>query len=271
MHEDRPLQIMYGVGGERDLAERERPHLRGHRDSRPVRVGNGAWNQTQLDVYGEFLDAYCGYADRVRDPDGQLAHFLADFADTAAARWQERGSGIWEARAGPQHYLSGKLYCWVALDRAIRLAPRLAAEDRVDKRAFAQAFDSDHLDAAALLVPLVGFLPADDERVISTIEAIERELVEDGLVLRYRSDDGLSDEDGIFVICSFWLVSALARAGFRDRAERLFEHVVGFANDLGLLAEEIDPRTGELLGNFPQAFSHVGLINAAADLDRAAG
>jgi GH15 family glucan-1,4-alpha-glucosidase len=290
VHQDRPLQIVYGVGGERDLAERELPHLRGYRDSRPVRVGNGAWNQTQLDVYGEFLDAYCRYVDRLREPDEQLAHFLADLADTAAARWQERGSGIWEARAGPQHYLSGKLYCWVALDCAIRLAPRIGAADHVErwsgererireailtrcwsasKHAFTQAFDSEDLDAAALLVPLVGFLPATDERVLSTLDAIERELVEEGLVLRYRSDDGLSGGEGTFVICSFWLVSALAGAGRGERAEQLFEKVAGFANDLGLLAEEIDPRTGELLGNFPQAFSHVGLITAAYDLDRA--
>jgi GH15 family glucan-1,4-alpha-glucosidase len=289
VHEDRPLQIMYGVAGESDLAERQLPHLRGHRDSRPVRVGNGAWDQVQLDIYGEFLDAYCRYVHRLREPDEQLAHFLADLADTAAARWQERGSGIWEARAGPQHYLSGKLYSWVALDRATRLAPRIGAADRIEawsrerdrireailtrgwsasKQAFAQAFDSDELDAAALLVPLVGFLPPTDERVLSTIEAIERELVDDGLVLRYRSEDGLPAGEGTFVICSFWLVSALARAGRREHAEQLFERVVGFANDLGLLAEEIDPRTGELLGNFPQAFSHVGLITAAWDLDR---
>lgn len=291
VHEDRPLQIMYGVGGERDLAERELPHLRGHRESRPVRVGNGAWNQVQLDVYGEFLDAYCRYVDRLKEPDEQLAHFIADLADTAAARWRERGSGIWEARAGPRHYLSGKLYSWVALDRAVRLAPRIGAADQIErwsrerdrireailtrgwsasKRAFAQSFDSDELDAAALLVPLVGFLPPGDERVLSTLDAIERELVEDGLVLRYRSEDGLSGDEGTFVICSFWLVSALARAGRRERAEQLFDRVVGFANDVGLLAEEIDPRTGELLGNFPQAFSHVGLVTAAWDLDREA-
>jgi GH15 family glucan-1,4-alpha-glucosidase len=254
-----------------------------------VRVGNGAWNQTQLDVYGEFLDAYYRYVDRLRAPDGQLAHFLADLADTAAARWQERGSGIWEARARPQHYLSGKLYCWVALDRAICLAPRLGAEERVEswsrerqriaeailtrgwsasKRAFTQAFDSEELDAAALLVPLVGFLPPSDERVLSTIDAIERELLEEGLVRRYRSFDGLRGREGTFVICSFWLVSALARAGRRERAEQLFDEIVRFANDLGLLAEEFDPRTGEPLGNFPQAFSHVGLITAAHDLDR---
>jgi GH15 family glucan-1,4-alpha-glucosidase len=288
VHEDRPLQIMYGVGGERDLAERELPHLRGHRGSRPVRVGNGAWNQVQLDIYGEFIDAYSRYSGRLREPDAELAHFLADLADAAAARWQGRGSGIWEARSGRQHYLSGKLYSWVALDRALRLAPAIGARDRVDewsrerdrireailtrgwskrKHAFTQAFDSDELDAAALLVPLVGFLPPNDERVLSTLDAIERELVDQGLVLRYRSGDGLPGREGTFVICSFWLVSGLARAGRRDRAEALFEDICRFANDVGLLAEEIDPPTGELLGNFPQAFSHVGLITAARDLE----
>jgi len=133
VHEDRPLQIVYGIAGERDLAERELPHLRGHRDSRPVRIGNGAWDQTQLDIYGEFLDAYCLYVERLREPDEQLAHFLVDLADAAADRWQERGSGIWETRSGPQHYLSGKLYCWVALDRAIRLAPRIGASEHVPR------------------------------------------------------------------------------------------------------------------------------------------
>jgi alpha,alpha-trehalase len=290
VHDDRPLQIMYGVAGERDLAERELPHLRGYRDSRPVRVGNGAWNQTQLDIYGEFLDAYARYADRLREPDEHLSHFLAELADTAAARWPEPGSGLWEARSEPRPYLSGKAYCWVALDRAIQLAPRIGATDRVadwsaererirhailtrcwseSKRAFTQAFDSHDLDAAGLLLPLVGFLPADDERILLTLDAVERELVQDGLVQRYRSDDGLKGEEGTFVICSFWLARVLARAGRREHAEELFERVAGFANDVGLLAEEIDPRTGELLGNFPQAFSHIGLITAAWDIDQA--
>jgi len=285
----RPLQIMYGIAGERDLTERELPHLRGHRGSAPVRVGNGAWDQVQLDIYGEFLDAYYRYADRLPDPSAQVAHFLSDLADTAATRWPEPGAGIWEARSGPQHYLSGKLYCWVALDRAVRLAPRIGAEERASawaherdrireailtrawskrKAAFTQAFDVDDLDAAALLIPLVGFLPPTDGRVISTIRAIEDELMQDGLVLRYRSDDGLDGDEGTFVICSFWLVRALASAGEHGRAEKLFERVLSHANDLGLLAEEIDPRSGELLGNFPQAFSHVGLITAASALDR---
>ncbi len=287
--DDRPLQIVYGIAGERDLAERELPHLRGHRGSAPVRVGNGASDQTQLDVYGEFLDAYCRYLEHLGEPDELVSHFLIDIADAAAARWQQRGSGIWEARAGPQHYLSGKVYCWVALDRAVRLAARIGAGDRTRrwaaerdrvreailsrgfsnrKRAFTQAFGSDELDAAALLIPLSGFLPASDERVRSTIDALERELMQDGLLLRYRSDDGLEGGEGTFVICSFWLASALARAGEREKAEELYERVVGYANDLGLLAEEIDPASGELLGNFPQAFSHVGLITAAADIDR---
>jgi GH15 family glucan-1,4-alpha-glucosidase len=242
----------------------------------------------QLDIYGEFIDAYSRYAGRLREPDAELAHFLADLADAAATRWQGRGSGIWEARSGRRHYLSGKLYSWVALDRAVRLASAIGAGDRVDewsrerdrireailtrgwskrKHAFTQAFDSDELDAAALLVPLVGFLPPNDERVLSTLDAIERELVEQGQVLRYRSDDGLRGREGTFVICSFWLVSCLARAGRRERAEALFDDICRFSNDVGLLAEEIDARTGELVGNFPQAFSHVGLITAARDLE----
>lgn len=287
--ERHPLQIMYGIAGERDIAERELPHLRGHRGSAPVRVGNGAWDQTQLDIYGEVLDVYCRYIEHVGDPTPQVAHFLTDLADTAASRWQERGSGIWEARAAPQHYLSGKIYCWVALDRAVRLAPRIGAEDHVPhwahererireaiitrgwsvrKSSFTQAFDVDDLDAAALLIPLVGLLPATDARILSTIQAIEDELMQDGLVLRYRSDDGIRGGEGTFVICSFWLVRALALAGQHERAEALFDRVVSHATDLGLLAEEIDPRTGELLGNFPQAFSHVGLITAAWELDR---
>jgi alpha,alpha-trehalase len=288
VHDEQPLQIVYGIGGERDLAERELPHLRGHRGSGPVRIGNGAWDQTQLDVYGEFLAAYCRYLENLGEPDENLSHFLCDLGDAVADRWQQAGSGIWEARAGPQHYLSGKLYCWVALDRAIRLAQQIGAADRIErwaserdriheailergfserKQAFAQALDSDDLDAAALLIPLTGFLPADDPRVHSTIEALERELMQDGLLRRYRSEDGLDSSEGAFVICSFWLASALARAGEPNRAEQLFERVVGYANDLGLLAEEIDPVSGELLGNFPQAFSHVGLITAAADID----
>ena len=221
--------------------------------------------------------------------------FVADLADTAARRWREADSGIWEMRGEPRHHLSSKVLCWTALDRAVKLAPQLgdyakvpeweAARDEIrravvergwseKRQAFAQSFDSDELDAAVLLMPMLGFLPATDERMRSTIEAIARDLTEDGLVLRYRTDEGLNDDgltgaEGTFVICSFWLVSCLAKAGELERAEELFDRLRGYSNDLGLLAEEIDTASGEQLGNFPQAFSHIGLISAAWEIDKA--
>ena len=291
------LQIMYGIGGEHDLSERTLPHLRGWRDSAPVRVGNGAWNQTQLDVYGELLDALSLYRDRLGELHPEIQGFVADLADAAAARWPEPDAGMWEMRGEPRHHLSSKVLCWVALDRAITLAPALGEHARVEhwteqraairdavltrgwsdaRGAFAQSFDADELDAAQLLMPLFGFLDARDERMSATIDAIADELTEGGLVLRYRNEaglnaDGLSGEEGTFVICSFWLVSALAQAGRLERAEALFDRLVGYANDLGLLAEEIDTASGEQLGNFPQAFSHIGLITAAYEIDRARG
>src|SRR5215213_10486509 len=289
------LQIMYGIGGEHDLSERELSHLRGWRKSTPVRVGNGAWDQVQLDVYGELLLALHVYRERLGDLHPEIQAFVADLADTAARRWRETDSGIWEMRGEPRHHLSSKVLCWTALDRAVKLAPQLgehartrewtAARDELreailtrgwseERQAFAQSFDSDELDAAQLLMPILGFLPATDERMRSTIEAIANELTEDGLVLRYRNDqglnaDGLTGEEGTFVICSFWLVSCLAKAGELDRAEALFEQLAGYANELGLLAEEIDTANGEQLGNFPQAFSHIGLITAAWEIDKA--
>jgi alpha,alpha-trehalase len=291
------LQIMYGIGGEHDLAERELPHLRGWRESRPVRVGNGAWGQTQLDVYGELLGALYLYREQLGELHPEIQAFVAYLADLAAARWRETDAGMWEMRGEPRHHLSSKVLCWVALDRAVKLAPDLGAYAKTNewaaerdairdeilergwsdaRQAYAQSFDSDELDAAQLLMPIVGFLPATDERMRSTIEAIASELTEDGLVLRYRNDpglnaDGLTGEEGTFVICSFWLVSCLAKAGEVERAERLFDQLAGYANDLGLLAEEIDTATGEQLGNFPQAFSHIGLITAAYEIDKARG
>jgi alpha,alpha-trehalase len=291
------LQIMYGIGGEHDLTERELPHLRGWRDSSPVRVGNGAWGQTQLDVYGELLNSLHLYQERFGELHPEIQAFVADLADTAARRWKETDAGMWEMRGEPRHHLSSKVLCWTALDRAVKLAPSLGMHAKVEewervrdeirdaildrgwseeRQAYAQSFDSDELDAAQLLMPILGFLPATDERMRSTIEAIARDLTEDGLVLRYRNEeglnaDGLTGEEGTFVICSFWLVSCLAKAGEVERAERLFDQLAGYANDLGLLAEEIDTANGEQLGNFPQAFSHIGLITAAWEIDKARG
>ncbi len=293
----RSLQIMYGITGEHDLTERELPHLRGWRDSAPVRVGNGAWGQTQLDVYGELLNSIYRFREQLGELHPEIQRFAADLAGTAADRWREPDAGMWEMRGDPRHHVSSKVLCWVALDRAVALAPQLGEHADVERwssersqiretvltrgwsdarQAYTQAFDSDQLDAAVLLMPILGFLPATDERMRSTIEAIAADLTQDGLVLRYRNEedahgDGLSGEEGTFVICSFWLVSALARAGEVGRAQALFDKVAGYANDLGLMAEEIDASSGELLGNFPQAFSHVGLITAAWELDKARG
>jgi GH15 family glucan-1,4-alpha-glucosidase len=291
----RSLQIMYGIAGEHDLTERELSHLRGWRDSSPVRVGNGAWGQTQLDVYGELLNSLYLYREQLGELHPEIQRFVADLANTAARRWREPDAGMWEMRGEPRHHLSSKVLCWVAVDRAVKLADQLGMHAEVDRwsaerdqireailtrgwsearQAYAQSFDSDELDAAQLLMPIFGFLPATDERMRSTIEAIARDLAQDRLVLRYRNQagmnaDGLSGEEGTFVICSFWLVSALAKAGEIDRAEQLFDELISYANDLGLMAEEIDPASGELLGNFPQAFSHIGLISAAAEIDKA--
>jgi alpha,alpha-trehalase len=293
---DGSLQIMYGIGGEHDLTERELRHLRGWRDSRPVRVGNGAWNQTQLDVYGELLNTLYLYKERLGELHPEIQQFVAELADAAAADWGQKDAGMWEMRGEPRHHLSSKVLCWTALDRAVKLAPGLGIHAKVEawaeerdrvraailergwsekRQAYVQTFDSDELDAAQLLMPILGFLPADDPRMRATIEAIARDLTEDGLVLRYRNSsgginpDGLTGEEGTFVICSFWLVSCLAKAGELARAEQLFDKLTAYANDLGLLAEEIDTSRGELLGNFPQAFSHIGLITAAYEIDQA--
>jgi len=275
---DERVQIMYGVEGERNLAERELAHLPGFRQSRPVRVGNGAWDQEQLDVLGEVLDAAEQLRDQLGELDEPTRELLITLADRAAATWREPDAGMWEARDQPRQYVSSKVMCWVALDRAIRLAARLGdgvhldhwkeARERVrtavltrgwskQAGAFTGAFGSHDLDASILILPLVRFLPADDERMWATIEAIERELGDVGLVRRWP-DDPMG-----FLICTYWLVECLALGGNVPRAESWFERATSYANDLGLLSEEADPDRKELLGNYPQAFSHVGLINAA--------
>ena len=285
------LQIMFGVGGERDLSERTLSHLAGWRASRPVRIGNGAWEQRQLDVYGELLSAAYRLRDQLGELDEVMRNFLVEVADAAAARWQQPDQGIWEVRGGPRDFLYSKLMCWVALDRAIGLAAALDALDRIDAwtttreqirtailergwsekaGAFTQAFDSDELDASALMMPIVGFLPATDPRMQATIDAIADRLTDaHGLVYRYRAADGLAGEEGTFLLCTFWLAHAQALAGEIKRARQTFEQAIAYANDVGLLAEEVDPATGELLGNFPQAFSHIGLVNAAWAISQA--
>jgi alpha,alpha-trehalase len=279
------LQIMFGIGGEGDLSERELPRLAGWRSSRPVRVGNGAWVQRQLDVYGELLDAAQRLVGQLGELDPATQQFLAAAADTAASRWQEKDQGIWEIRGEPRHFLYSKLMCWVALDRAIALAGHLGAGDRVidwtaardeiraailergwNERAgaFTQAFGSEDLDASSLMLAITGFLPGDDPRMRATIDATAQRLTDNrGLVYRYLASDGLAGEEGTFLLCTFWLAQAQALVGEVDAATATFERALAVINDVGLLAEEVDGATGEMIGNFPQAFSHIGLINAA--------
>jgi GH15 family glucan-1,4-alpha-glucosidase len=279
------LQIMFGVGGERDLTERVLPQLAGWRGSRPVRVGNGAWLQRQLDVYGELLGAAQRLVDQLGELDPVTQRFLAAAADTAASRWPEKDQGIWEIRGEPRDFLYSKLMCWVALDRAIALAPHLGAEGRVSDwaaardeiraailergwneraGAFTQAFGSEDLDASTLMLAITGFLPGDDPRMKATIDATAQRLTDQrGLVYRYLARDGLAGDEGTFLLCTFWLAQAQVLAGEVEGATATFERALAAINDVGLLAEEVDPRTGEMIGNFPQALSHIGLVNAA--------
>jgi len=283
------LKIMYTIDGHSPLPETILSHLEGYAQSAPVRVGNAAASQSQLDIYGEVLDAAHYTYLRVA-PVPETWTVLRHLADLAAAHWTEADDGIWEVRGGQQHFLYSKLLCWVAVDRAIDLSQtfQLAADTsqwqkaRADIReailtqgydeklgAFTQAFGRPVLDASVLAIPLVGFLPATDPRVLSTIRQIKEKLTRDGLVQRYLADDGLPAGEASFVLCSFWLVDALALSGQGDEARSLFERVVGYANDVGLLAEEIDPVAGQLLGNFPQGFSHLALIRSALHIARA--
>jgi GH15 family glucan-1,4-alpha-glucosidase len=288
-NDDGGLQIMYGIDGRRDLTESVREDLSGYAGARPVRIGNGAFDQRQNDVYGAALDSALLHSVRSRRIPRRLWPLVQAQAECAKAVWRQPDQGIWEARGKPQHYVSSKLMCWVALDRAAELAnirgeAALAdswtqtgseiksdiLEHGVDKRGvLRQHYETDALDASTLLAAIFGFLPAEDPRLRATVLAVADELTEHGYVLRYRTeetDDGLSGKEGSFVICSFWLVSALAIVGEMQRARDLMERLVTTASPLGLFAEELDAETGRHLGNFPQAFSHLALVEAAARL-----
>lgn len=277
------LQTMYDVEGRADLTERTLSHLQGYRHSRPVRVGNDAWVQSQLDVNGEILDAAYLLRHQLVDMSRSTREMLIRMADEAATRWHEPDAGMWEFRDAPRHYVATKVMNWVALDRAVRMVDLLDASDKVDVwiaerdavhsavlregwngtvGAFTGAFGSSLLDASVLLMPIMGFLPADDTRMLATIHAIDESLGDNGLVRRW------AEEPNAFLLCSFWLIQCLALAGERERAKEYFESVTSHANDLGLLAEMVELETGDLLGNTPQAFSHLGLINAAWELSR---
>jgi GH15 family glucan-1,4-alpha-glucosidase len=287
------MQMLYGVAGERRLVEYELPWLPGYENSPPVRIGNVASRQLQLDVYGELMDAL--YQARrggltPRDSDWSFQRTILEHVETV---WTSRDEGIWETRGPSQHFTFSKVMAWVALDRGIRAAEEFGLDGPLERwrevrraihqevcacgfdrelGSFVQAFGTQDLDASLLLLPTMGFLPATDARIRGTIDAIERHLLVDGFVLRYNSDrfeDGLPPGEGAFLACSFWLADAYVLLGRIDDARRMFENVLAVANDVGLLAEEYDPRLGRMVGNFPQAFSHVGLINTAYNLAHA--
>jgi len=284
------MQIMYGIAGERRLPEFEVPWLEGYEKSKPVRIGNAAAAQLQLDVYGELIDALyqaCKGGLAGHDIAWSLQRALLDHLEKA---WTEPDAGLWEVRAPPRHFTYSKVMAWVAFDRAIKMVEGFGVAGPVErwrelrKRihadvcqrgfsrrrcAFVQSYGSEELDASLLLMPITGFLPATDPRVVSTLEAIRRDLTVDGLVLRYRTHqaaDGLPPGEGVFLACSFWLADNLCMQGRRDEAHELFKRLVSLANDVGLLAEEYDPVARRFLGNFPQAFSHVGLVNTAMNV-----
>jgi alpha,alpha-trehalase len=286
------LQIMYGISGERELTEHTLDHLSGYEGARPVRTGNGAWDQRQHDVWGALLDSVFLHTNTRDRLDERRWPMLTRQVEAALAHWKEPDQGIWEVRGPARHFTASKVLCWVALDRGARLAAlrrdddlatrwREAAQEIHDdicshgtdeRGVFCQHYETTALDASLLLIPLLGFLPPEDPRVRATVFAIADELTEDELVLRYRveeTDDGFGGEEGTFTICSFWLVSALVEIGEVDRARALCAKLLAFASPLLLYAEEIDPHSGRHLGNFPQAFSHLALINAVTHLIRA--
>jgi alpha,alpha-trehalase len=285
---DQPdLQIMYGIGGEKELTERTLDHLCGYADSRPVRVGNGAYSQRQNDVWGALLDSIYLHEKALRGAGTRADRELIRYqVEAAIEAWQHPDQGIWESRGEPQHYVSSKLMIWVAVDRGARLARSIGFEEQAEEweetagrireeilergvrdGVFRQHYDTDALDASNLLIPLLRFLPPDDERVVATVEAIAGELTQHGLVLRYKvdeTDDGLHGEEGTFLICSFWLVSALSEIGEAKRARALCARLLEAAGWLDLYAEELEAQSGQHLGNFPQAFTHLALVNAVS-------
>jgi GH15 family glucan-1,4-alpha-glucosidase len=281
----RSLQIMYTLQGGEQLRETELGHLKGYRNSRPVRIGNGAHLQNQWDIYGEVMDCALRLSDYAGKINEELWPFFREVCSLAIENWQKPDDGIWEVRNGPHHFVYSKVMCWVAVDRGISIARRfgfdapldywirerdLIRRDIIDKgfnpalNSFVQKYGSADLDASLLLLPLAGFLPVADPRIQGTIEACRKNLMQDGFLLRYRSEDGLRGDEGGFVLCNFWLVECLALSGNTTEARELLSKTVTASNQLGLFAEEFDSTTGEMLGNFPQAFSHIGYINAVS-------
>jgi GH15 family glucan-1,4-alpha-glucosidase len=281
---------MYGIAGERRLTEYEIPWLSGYEGSRPVRIGNAAYSQPQLDIYGEILDAF--HVGRIHKigPSNEAWRVAKTLLNALESEWQRKDNGLWEVRGAAQHFTHSKVMAWVAADRAVKAVERYDREGPVEKwrslrdtihedvcrngfdaerNTFVQYYGGTALDASLLMMPLVGFLPPRDPRVVGTVEAIRRELVHDGLVIRYATHtgvDGLPGGEGTFLACSFWLADALAMMGRTKEARDLFERLLDLRNDVGLLAEEYDPIGRRQLGNFPQAFSHIGLINTAHNL-----
>ena len=285
------VQIMYGIAGERTLIEWEVPWLAGYEGSKPVRIGNAASNQLQLDIYGEMLDAYFHSEMELNHHSRESFDLPCRLVEHLEKIWDQPDEGIWETRGGPQQFTYSKMMAWVAFDRAILVAQHSGFECPLDRwtklrdtlhqeicthafnkkmGCFVQAYGSKQLDASLLLMPLVGFLPGTDERVRATVEAIEKHLMSDGLVMRYdttKVNDGLPPGEGVFLACSFWMVSALKRIGREEDGRKLFDRLLSLRNDLGLLSEEYDTKRHRLVGNFPQAFSHISLVNAAFDLE----
>jgi GH15 family glucan-1,4-alpha-glucosidase len=287
------LQTLYGIRYEEDLTETTLNHLQGYRGSSPVRIGNAAHNQLQMDIFGDLMVAVATYHRAGGQVSDRMWSTIESFVDAVIRNWQRPDRGIWEVRGKMRHFVHSKVMCWLALDRAISLAEALgkpvnldgwrAVRDEIHSdvlkrgwnpriRSFVQYYGADHTDAALLMMPLVGFLPADDQRIRSTVHRLRQELEVNGLLHRYRTectDDGLGGDEGVFTMCSLWLAGYLTFVGELDEACRLFERVLGCANHLGLFSEMTDPMTGEALGNFPQAFTHVSLIHTARNLDLA--